>query len=302
VTPLREPPRPLRAATAPVNWNNADAPQIRPHVPARQMLREMRAAGYDATEFGPGLPDDPAALRDLLDEAGMRLVGGFFALPLSRADAGARFAADVERFAALLRGAGADLVVLCDAIQEERGAWAGRILDPSAPRLTEEGRIVLAQNAAAVAERLRDLGMRTAYHPHVATYVEAPDEVRSLLDGTDPSLLGLCLDTGHLAYGGGDPVAAARAYGDRVWHVHLKDVDRVRLERARREGWSFVQALERRIFSELGRGGVDLPGVRDALRASGYAGWVVVEQDTQEGSALEAATRNRRYVKDVFGA
>jgi inosose dehydratase len=290
-----------RVATAPVNWNNDDVPDIRPHLAYADLLREMRQAGYTATEFGSALPLDPDVTRQALAREGLTMVSAFCALPLRD---GALFDHHGERLdavAALLKALGADTLVLSDAIQAQRSAWAGRAFAPDAPRLTADERTVFLDNVHAVCRRLGAMGMRVAFHHHAATYVEAPDEVRWLMDESDPALLGLCLDTGHLTYGGGDAVQFARTYGGRVRHVHLKDVDRDKLQRARTEAWSFEQALRAYLFPELGQGMVDFPGVLEALRDVGYDGWLVVEQDTQEGSALAAATRNRRYLSEHLG-
>jgi inosose dehydratase len=146
-----------------------------------------------------------------------------------------------------------------------------------------------------IAQAVRDeTGLRTAFHHHSATYVETPAEVEALLDLTPPDLLGLCLDTGHYAYGGGDPLEALRRFGDRVWHVHFKDWDAEVAARARAEGWDYLEALRRGIFCDLGRGGLDFPSLLGQLRAQGYDGWVVVENESPPG----ADTRRQKAQSD----
>lgn len=295
--------RPWRIATAPVNWNNADVPGLRVHVPYRTMLAQMRRAGYDATEFGPGLPADPSAVREALQQESMTLVSAFCALPFRDAAATATRLAETLTTARMLRDLGSDLVLLSDAITPERSAYAGRVFDRAdAPRVLPEERAGFLTRVEGVARILREeLGLRVAFHPHTASYVEAPDEVRWLLDGTDPDLVGLCLDTGHIAYGGGDPVAFAREYGERIRHVHLKDVDRPRLDDLRAAGSTFEEGLAAYVFPTLGTGDVAFPAVLDALQEAGYRGYLVVEQDTQPIAPEEAALRNRRYLAETFG-
>ena len=78
--------------------------------------------------------------------------------------------------------------------------------------------------AAALAQRVKDeTGLRTIFHHHIGTWVETPAETARLLDMTDPKLLGLCFDTGHWKFGGGDPVEGLKKHADRIWHVHFKD-------------------------------------------------------------------------------
>jgi inosose dehydratase len=142
----------------------------------------------------------------------------------------------------------------------------------------------------------------TSFHPHAATYVETPAEIDALLARTDPSLIGLCLDTGHVTYGGGDAVAVARQHRARISHVHLKDVRRPVLDRARERGASFADAVADGVFAPLGDGDVDLAAVFSAL-GPGYDGWLVVEQDrvVSEADAPTAARddalRSMRYLE-----
>ena len=116
---------------------------------------------------------------------------------------------------------------------------------------------------------------------------------------SSPELLGLCLDTGHLIYGGGSPVDAIARYRDRIWHVHFKDCDPALARQARAEGWDYHTAVRRGMFCELGKGMVPFAHVLDALRVEYYAGWIVVEQDVLPGFGTPAASasRNREYLR-----
>ena len=145
------------------------------------------------------------------------------------------------------------------------------------------------------------VGIRTAFHHHCAGYVETPLELDAVMRRTDPALLGLCLDTGHATFGGGDPVAMLRTYGDRVWHVHIKDCDARVARRARQEGWDYHRALGEGIFCELGRGAVDFAAFFAELRGLEYAGWAIVEQDVLPGSGTPAASasRNRAFLNSL---
>ena len=118
---------------------------------------------------------------------------------------------------------------------------------------------------------------------------------------TDPERMGICLDVGHYVVGGGDPVAAIRALGDRVTHVHLKDVDPavlVRLQTGALEGLG--HAIRERVFTELGAGILDLDGVIAALAELDYAGWLIVEQDTTWAPPSESAAIGRRVLASAL--
>jgi inosose dehydratase len=165
------------------------------------------------------------------------------------------------------------------------------------------------QSASQILTRVtaacRELGLDAVFHHHAGTFIETPREIERLCESVDDSLLGLCLDTGHYFYGGGDPVEAVRKYGSRIRHLHLKDVRPPVLEIVRREGVGFIEAVRRGVFCELGEGAVDFPKVIDGLTANGFTGWAIVEQDTdasQEGAdPFASAVRSRQYLRDTIG-
>lgn len=146
-----------------------------------------------------------------------------------------------------------------------------------------------------------EYGMRTVFHHHCAGYVETTQELDTLMTLTDPQLLGLCFDTGHYAFGGGNPVAAVNKYGNQIWHVHFKDYDRRVGERSRKLGWNYFQSVKQGVFCELGKGAVDFAVVLDTLDSQGYKGWVVVEQDVLPGMGTPkiCASNNRAYLRQL---
>jgi inosose dehydratase len=252
-------------------------------LPPELVLDEMAATGYVGTELGPWgyLPENVTQLRADLDRRGLALIGGFCPVTLHRPEQAVgqrQFALDVAR---RLRDLGASVLVLAEAGDADRLAAAGHVAPGVTPPFSDADWQRFAEGANAIAAAARELGLDTAFHPHVGSYVETEGEVEELLRRTDATLVGLCVDTGHLAYAGADPVAMTRRHRDRVVHVHLKDVSAAVLAQARAEGWSFAQAVGRGIFVPLGDGMVSLPAVQAALTAAGYAGWVVVEQDSR---------------------
>jgi inosose dehydratase len=200
----------------------------------------------------------------------------------------------------LLRESGAEgFIVLSDenGSNPHRTRSAGRI--GIGDGMSEVGWIQAADTAGAIARAVKDAtGLRTVLHHHAAGFVETPDETKRLLDATDPDCLGLCLDTGHWAYGGGDPVEAVRTFGSRIWHVHFKDHDARVAAQIRDEEEGYFSAVQRGIFCELGQGEVDFAGVLKALHAIDYSGWIVVEQDVLPGmgTPLDSAVRNRHFL------
>ena len=146
-----------------------------------------------------------------------------------------------------------------------------------------------------------EAGLRTAFHHHAATYVETPAEVEQFLALTDPATIGLCFDTGHYSFGGGDAVSFLERHGDRVWHVHFKDFDPHVLAQADINSWTYTDLVGQGVFCELGHGSVDFPGVLRELERMKYGGWIVIEQDVLPGMGTpkESAARNRAYLRSV---
>jgi len=133
--------------------------------------------------------------------------------------------------------------------------------------------------------------------------VETPDEIAQLLELTDPEALGLVFDTGHYAFGsgGGDSVEALQRFRDRVWYIHFKDCQPDVAAKSRAKGWDYFESLRHGVFCELGKGCVDLPAVLRWLRATGYSGYTLVEQDVLPGMGMpkESARRNREYLRSI---
>ncbi len=287
----------MRVATAVVNWNNPDIPDVFPWMPFAEALDYMVEAGYDATEWGPSMPTDPAELREALGSRGLDLVGAFVGLGFRDRD---RWDAEFERalgIARFLAVSGGTVLIAAEAGDDRRRGEAGHV-DESRGLTGEQWRN-LGEGLDELARRVAPLGMTLAFHNHVGTYVETPAETSRLLDGTDPALVGWCLDIGHLAFGGGDAVDLLPTYAGRVRHVHAKNVDPGVLARARAGRWSFGQALARYVFPPLGEGMARIPEVVAALKAVGYDGWYVIEQDTAPDPTATARA-NRIYLEGLL--
>ena len=297
----------IAIANAPCSWGASDDFPTAGDAPGyAQVLDEIARAGYAGTELGDWgfLPTDPAALRDELSGRKLALAGAFVPVRLSNPaahDGGEELAL---RTASLLvegaNGQNTPVVVLADDVNPDRVRVAGRAT--ASDGLDDAQWHIVAQVAERIARVVRErTGLRTAFHHHAGTYIETPDEVTRLMELTDAGLLGLCLDTGHYTYGGGDALDAARRFGERIWHVHAKDCDRDVLARARDERWDYFRAVRSRLFCELGRGIVDLAAVLGELQQRGYRGWVVVEDEIAPGTGvpLESATRDREFLRGL---
>ncbi len=287
----------MHIGTASVNWGINPLYDWTVPPSFDRLLDEMAASGYEGTEISYHFPMDIARLREDLARRNLRAAATFHEVDLLDP---ARHAAEIARVipvAERLRALGSDVLILSDQTSPQRIAVAGRVTPGDG--LDEARWQALASGLNRIGELLRERGMRAVYHPHAGTYVETRTEVDRLCALTDPALLGLCPDTGHLAYGGADPAAVFADYAPRVWYVHLKDIDAARLEQARREGLDFVTAVRLGTFVPLGTGMVDLDRIFAALRTADYHGWIIVEQDAP-ADPLAAAMQSRAYLRERY--
>ncbi|MFH1469322.1 MAG: TIM barrel protein [Pseudomonadota bacterium] len=292
----------IRVGNAPCSWGVLEFDLEGGAAGATQVLGELAAAGYAGTELGDWgfMPTEPEALRALLARHGLAMVGAF--VPVALADEAAHEAgvAAAVRTARLLAAVGAPYLVLADDNGEvpERVACAGRIRADQG--LSAAQWALFARGAERVALAVREAtGLRTVFHHHGGGWVETPTEVDALLTRTSPDLLGLCLDTGHWALGGGDPLEALDRWGPRVWHLHAKDCHPGLHAQAAREGWDYFEAVRRGVFCELGQGGVDFAAFARAI--ADRDGWLIVEQDVLPGmgTPFESARRNREFLRGL---
>jgi len=256
-----------RLAAAPISWGVCEVPGWGHQLPAERVFSEIASLGLRATELGPigYLPFEPAAIREQLDRHGLRLVGGFVPLVLHERSLD-RARAAAERCARVLAEAGADIFNAAVVADE---AWS-----PPLP-LDDDALGRAARHLGEIERLVAQHGLTLALHPHVGTQVETAADVERMLALTEA---GWCLDTGHLLIGGVDPAEFARRHGERVVHVHLKDVDMAISQRMRAGELSLVQAVQAGLFRPLGDGDVRVDEVLDGL--DGYERWLVLEQDT----------------------
>jgi len=260
----------MKLAGAPISWGVCEVPDWGLQLAPDRVLADMRALGLRATEAGPPgfLPADPAKARALLDSCGLRLIGGFVTAVLHESARRAEELASVTRQAKWLAAGGSELVVLAPALAQTGYAGATEIPDSAWP--------VLLEGIDRVAEIAGSYGLGVAVHPHWGTAIERPQHIDRFLRGTAHAL---CLDTGHIALGGADPLKVARDAGPRVQHVHLKDVDGPLAARVRSGALSYNDAVRAGLFRPLGEGAARIKDVLAHLRGAGYAGWYVLEQD-----------------------
>jgi inosose dehydratase len=297
---------PIQVANAPISWGIMEHVEYPAEYPYTRVLDELAEAGYRGTELGPYgfLPSDPAVLRKELEKRSLTLCSAFIDIELGNASALQECLADVERSAKLISAAGAKLLILSDKITPERNAVSGRRAEANALSWTEPQWQAAVNAIGEIIKRCKAVGLRVAFHHHAGGHVETPEEADRLLSMFPADQLGLCLDTGHYVYGGGDAVEFLEKQVSRVWCVHLKDVYDQRVNEARRARMNFHQAVRHGIFAPVGKGSIDFPRVLSLLKTGGFDGWVVVEADVLPGGVgadapLANAISGREYLRKL---
>lgn len=298
-----------RIGNAPVSWAVYEAHL--PNPPFATVLDAIAATGYEGTELGPYgyLPTTKEALARELDSRHLALGSSF--VPVSLEDPAARDAVIAQslKVASLLAQFGVKELIVADDEGPMRTAHAGRIPKDGSMGWTAAEWTTALATLDLIARRVMDEhGLNVVVHHHAGTYIETPEEIDRLLEGTRPDLVNLLLDTGHAVYGGCDPVEIATRHGSRIKYIHLKDANAKELAHVRSSDVSMMDAWKRGIFCALGEGVVDFKGVVAAMTARRYDGWMIVEQDVvpDENGRLnpdptESARKSRDYLREVLG-
>lgn len=298
----------IKIANAPCSWGalEFDLEEKTEEIGFEQVLDEIKETGYLGTELGDWgyMPTDPKLLKEEIKKRDLKLLGAFVPVALAdinKHEAGIKAAIQV---AELMYKAGYEnaFIILADdnGSVPERSQNAGRISPEMG--LSEAQWKIFAAGTEKVAKAVRDAyGLRTVYHHHCAGYVETPEEIDKLMALTDQKLLGLCLDTGHYAFGGGNPIDGLRKNADRIWHVHFKDFDPEAARMSREINGDYFDAIKKGVFCELGKGAVEFHTIVNVLREMEYNDWIVVEQDILPGmgNPKMCAQTNRDFIKTL---
>ncbi|WP_171105519.1 MULTISPECIES: myo-inosose-2 dehydratase [unclassified Ruegeria] len=289
----------VKIGISPIAWQNDDLPDLTAAYTMEQALKEAREIGYTGVERGQRMPGDTEGLRAYLDANDIALCGGWCSGATLVNDFDAEVAAvreQVEQFVALNSP--------CIVYAECSNTVQGQIGTPvnARPKLSKDEVLAYAAKLSELAKWKADQGMPMAYHHHMGTIIESEDEVNWLMEGSGPELK-LCFDTGHLLFGGGDVMATLNRWGDRVHHVHFKDIRPDVVQDTRENNRSFLDAVIAGAFTVPGDGCIDFQAVANALKAMDYNGWIVVEaeQDPAKAPPYEYSKMSYDHIVEVCG-
>jgi len=299
--PAKFDPDKVWLGVTPTLWWNDDFPSIDIGVTFEQCISEMALAGYQGCSIGHKYPTDRDVLKRALDLRGLRVTEPWVSTYFTIKDMEQQTLSTFERQLEFIKAmGGTDIVV----------AEFGGAVNPlpvavfsNRPIFDDQQWEALSQGMNRLGQMAKDAGMRLCYHHHMGTGVMMRPEVDRLMESTDPNLVNLLFDTGHLAFAGGDPLELAQAYGERIKHVHLKDVRAEVAKTAREQNYSFQDAIEAGLFTVPGDGSIDFVPIFDVLAQAGFEGWLVVEaeQDPAKATPLEYARKGREYLREVLG-
>jgi inosose dehydratase len=301
-TPLFTPGQ-VSFGIAPSGWSNDDFTDIDIGIPFGQIVSEVALAGYAGSSRGHKYPTDPAVLKRELDLRGLKIsepwVSTYFTIHAMRDKTIASFHKEMEFLAKMGSG---------DMVLAELGGSSHQqpiALVPNAPHFNDHQWKQLADGLNYLGEIARNQGVKMCYHHHMGTGVMTMPNIAELAKRTDPALVSLCLDTGHLHFAGGDCLEFIRLYSDRIKHVHLKNIRENVMEEALRQQTSFKDAIKAGVFTVPGdvEGCLDFQAILGSLADKSFSGWLVVEaeQDPAKAPPLRYALMAREYLRKTTG-
>ncbi|SPL63232.1 myo-inosose-2 dehydratase [Ochrobactrum soli] len=283
--------------TNPIAWSNDDDRSLGAHITLDQCLDEAAKIGFDGIEKGHKFPQEPQALKAVVELRGLRYVSGWHSLNLlvnSVEDEKAAMQPALD----LLKAMGSKVIIVC----ETSNAIHGDNDKPLSERpVLEEARWpTFGAGVEALAAHAAQQGIALVYHHHMGTIVQSEDEIDLLMHHTGPATK-LLLDTGHCLFGGGDPERAAKKHMARVGHIHAKNVRPTIATEVSDQSLSFLEGVRRGVFTVPGdkEGAVDFVPVLKQAAEHGYQGWLVIEaeQDPDIRNPFEYQTLGLKSLK-----
>ena len=291
----------VRLAIAPIGWTNDDMPDLGGENTFEQCVSEMALAGFTGSEIGNKYPQDTEVLRHKLEVRGLRICNAWFSTLFTSEP----YEVTIRNFIAhrdRLHALGARVIGASEQGDSIQGKPVN-IFGSGKPVWTDREWDLIVRGYNELGALAQEKGMTLTMHHHMGTGVQTVEEIDRFMASVDPEKVFLLFDSGHLTFAGVDPLPVLKKYIGRIRHIHLKDCRLAVRDRARAEGWSFLQAVREGVFTVPGDGDVDFAPLFDVIAESGYEGWVVVEaeQDPAKANPFEYAQKARAYIREKTG-
>ena len=285
----------------PTGWTNDDFPSLGDDISFGQCVSEMALAGFEGCSVGHKYPKDPEVLKAELDRRGLRVSEPWSSTYFTVRDMRERTVENFRQSMAFIKRMGGTDVVVAELGQAVHQQPVPPISNK--PVFDDDQWKAMVQGLNELGRMAAEEDMRLCYHHHMGTGVMTRAEVDRLMNDTDAEAVHLLFDTGHLYWAGDDPLDMARAYADRIKHVHLKDIRHDVMESCNRRNLTFYESILEGVFTVPGDGAIDFRPIFQALADAGFAGWLVVEaeQDARKANPLDYARKARKYLREVAG-
>ena len=285
---------------APIAWTNDDMPDLGAENTFEQCVSEMALAGFTGCEVGNKYPKDTAVLKKALELRGMQICNAWYSTFLTTAPYEETEKGFIEHVA-FLKPMGAKGLGVSEQGHSIQGTDKAIFRDKYV--CDDREWELLCRGLNRLGKVAKDMGVALTFHHHMGTVVQTAAEIRRMMENTDPELVGLLFDSGHLAYCGEDYLGVLKKYAGRIRHVHLKDIRPEVVEKVRRENLSFLQGVRLGTFTVPGDGSLDFEPIFEVLGNTGYEGYVLVEaeQDPAVANPLEYAIKARKYIAEKAG-
>lgn len=285
---------------APIGWTNDDMPDLGKENTFEQCVSEMALAGYKGCEIGNKYPADKEVLKKALDLRGLTICNQWFSTFLISKP----FEETAKPFAEkldFLKYLGAKVIGVSEQSYSIQGKKQPIFEGKHVMNDHEWG--LLCDGLNRLGKIAKEKQMKLTFHHHMGTVVQDENEIDRMMTHTDPDLVWLLFDSGHLSFDNIDPVRILNKYATRVGHVHLKDLRSDVVAQAKAKHLSFLDGVRDGTFTVPGDGNVDFQPIFDILGRSGYEGWVVVEaeQDPAKANPFEYAKKARDYIRRTTG-
>ena len=291
----------IKLGITPTCWTNDDFPLIGNDICFEQVVSEMALAGFEGCSVGHNFPADPADIKAALDLRGLEVSEPWSSAFFTAEGMKEQSIEEFRRQSAFIKSMGGTDIGLAELGHSVHQRPVN--LKANKPVFDDRQWKAMVDGLHRLGEIAVEQDMRLCYHHHMGTGVQTREEVDRLMADTDPALVHLLFDTGHLYWSGDDPLALARDHGDRIKHVHLKDIRRSKMEECDARGSSFEQGVRAGVFTVPGDGDIDFGPIFQALADAGFEGWLVVEaeQDPAMAHPLTYAFKAREYIREKTG-
>ena len=287
----------VKLGVAPIGWSNDDMPELGENTSLEQCLSEASQAGYSGIESGGKFPKTSKELLPILEKFNLQLCSGWYGAHLLKNSVKEEMN-EIRQLLDLFKDCEAPCIVFAevtDSIQSDQSKALSK-----RPQLDKETWKIFCAKITEMGKRLEDENMPLAYHHHMGTVIQSQEDTERLIDNTDDAVK-LAIDTGHMLFAGGDSVKIAKDYGERLIHIHCKDMRENILKKSLKEDLSFRHAFLEGAFTVPGDGCIDYKPFLQILKNINYSGWLVVEaeQDPKKANPFEYAKKGFKYLSKI---